>query len=331
MIFANPYVFYLLIPLLFICILAGFIKTRFTAQIKYPLPKSIKIKKSPLSFLAKWLPFILIVSALVLIIIALARPQKQGKATIPPVKGIDIMMTIDTSGSMNALDFHPNRMGAAKQAVLDFIDKRSADRIGVVVFADEAMLQCPLTLDYFAVEEYVKMVYVGMLNSPGGTAIGDAIAVSTLHLKDSPTKSKIIVLVTDGESNTGTLDPVSAAKAANGYGIKIYTIAISGEGLVLQPVQTALGTQHNLAMQSNNIGEGLLKEIAQLSGGQFFRARNNKELEDIYKTIDALEKTEFEKAAQVNFEDAYYKFLIIALLCLICAFILEKFVFIEVP
>ena len=272
----------------------------------------------------------LIVIALILLVVALARPQKKGKTTIPPSKGIDIMMTIDTSGSMSALDFQPNRMGAAKQAVLDFIDKRSTDRIGVVVFADSAMLQCPLTLDYFAVEEYVKTIYIGMLKSPGGTAIGDAIAVSTLHLKDSPTKSKIIVLVTDGESNTGTLDPISAAKAANGYGIKIYTIAISGEGLIQQPVQTAFGTQ-NVTFAANDIGEGLLKEIAQISGGRFFRARNNIELEDIYKTIDELEKTEFDKAVQVNFEDMYQKFLVLALICLGCAFILKKFIFIEVP
>ena len=310
--------------------LGVFLKSYFTPKIKFPLAKGIKMKGSVLFSLARWIPYILITAALVLLIIALARPQKHGKTSIPPSKGIDIMLTIDTSGSMSALDFQPNRMGAAKQTALDFINKRATDRIGVVVFADSAMLQCPLTLDYFAVEEYIKLIHIGMLKSPGGTAIGDAIAVSTVHLKDSPTKSKIIVLVTDGESNTGTLDPVSAAKAANGYGIKIYTIAISGEGIIQQPVQTAFGTQ-NVSFQATDIGEGLLKEIADLSGGRFFRARNNEELEDIYKTIDELEKTEFDKTAQVNFEDAYHKYLVFALILLICAFILEKFVFIEVP
>lgn len=330
MIFANPHLLYLLIPLFLLCLLGVFLKTKFKAQIKYPLAKGVKVKVSPLFFIAHWLPYILIVLALILLVIALARPQKKGKATIPPSKGIDIMMTIDTSGSMSALDFQPNRMGAAKQTALDFIEKRSTDRIGVVVFADSAMLQCPLTLDYFAVEEYIKLIYIGMLKSPGGTAIGDAIGVSALHLKDSPTKSKIIVLVTDGESNTGTLDPISAAKAANGYGIKIYTIAISGEGLIQQPVQTAFGTQ-NVTFQADDVGEGLLKEISALTGGQFFRARNNMELENIYKTIDQLEKTEFDKTAQIDFEDAYQPFLIWALMLLIFAFILEKFVFIEVP
>lgn len=330
MIFANPVVLFLLIPLFLICLLGAFLKNRFTPRVKYPLPKGIKMKTSPFFILVKWLPYMLIMAALVLIIIALARPQKQGKATIPPAKGIDIMMTIDTSGSMNALDFKPNRMGAAKQAALDFIDQRSTDRIGVVVFADSAMLQCPLTLDYFAVEEYMKMVHIGMLKSPGGTAIGDAIAVSTLHLKDSPTKSKIIVLVTDGESNTGTLDPISAAKAANGYGIKIYTIAISGDGLIQQPVNTPVGTR-KLTFQATDVGEGLLKQVSDITGGQFFRARNNAELDNIYKTIDELEKTEFEKALQINFEDIYQKYLIWALVLLVCAFILEKFIFIEVP
>ena len=330
MIFANPHLLYLLIPLLLLCIVGALLKIKVKAQIKYPLAKGVKVKTSPLFLVARWLPFVLIVIALILLIIALARPQKKGKATIPPSKGIDIMMTIDTSGSMSALDFQPNRMGAAKEAALDFVNKRSTDRIGVVVFADSAMLQCPLTLDYFAVEEYIKLIHIGMLKSPGGTAIGDAIAVSTLHLKDSPTKSKIIVLVTDGESNTGTLDPVSAAKAANGYGIKIYTIAISGEGLIQQPVQTAFGTQ-NITFQANDVGEGLLKEISALSGGQFFRARNNMELENIYATINQLEKTEFDKTAQIDLEDAYQPFLIWALMLLICAFIFKKFVFIEVP
>jgi Mg-chelatase subunit ChlD len=330
MTFENPVFLYLLGPVFILCLLGAFLKSNFIPRIKYPLPKGVRIKVSPLFAFAKWLPYMLIVAALVLIIIALARPQKQGKAVIPPAKGIDIMMTVDTSGSMSALDFQPNRMGAAKQAVLDFIDKRATDRIGVVVFADSAMLQCPLTLDYFAIEEYVKMIHIGMLKSPGGTAIGDAIAVSTLHLKDSPTKSKIIVLVTDGESNTGTLDPLSAAKAANGYGIKIYTIAISGEGLIQQPIQTSLGTR-KITFKADDVGEGLLKEIATISGGEFFRARNNAELNEIYKTIDQLEKTEFEKAIQVNFEDVYQKYLVWALILLVCSFILEKFVFIEVP
>ncbi len=328
--FANPFFLYLLIPLFIVCIFGAFLKIKWTAKIKYPLAKQIDHKASLFFLIASWLPYLLTTLALILIIIALARPQKQGPAAIPPTKGIDIMMTIDTSGSMNALDFSPNRMEAAKQTALDFIGKRSSDRIGVVVFADNAMLQCPLTLDYFAIEKYIELIHIGMLKSPGGTAIGDAIAVSTLHLKDSPTKSKIIVLVTDGESNTGTLDPVSAAKAAKGYGIKIYTIAISGEGLIPQIVQTAFGVQ-NVNVQADPLGEGLLKEIADLTGGQFFRARNNFELENIYKTIDQLEKTEFDKRLQVNFEDAYQSLLIWALILLLTAFILQKFVFIEVP
>ena len=330
MIFANLGLLYLLIPLFIICLLGAFLKIKFKAQIKYPLAKGVRVKISPTVLIVKWLPYMLIVVSLVLLIFALARPQKKGKTNIPPSKGIDIMMTIDTSGSMTALDFQPNRMGAAKDTALAFVNKRVSDRIGVVVFAETAMLQCPLTLDYFAVDTYIKLIHVGMLRGSGGTAIGDAIAVSTLHLKDSPTKSKIIVLVTDGESNSGTLDPISATKAANGYGIKIYTIAISGEGLIQQPVQTAFGTQ-TISVQANDIGEGLLKEIAALSGGQFFRARNNVELEQIYKTIDELEKTEFDKTAQIDFEDAYQKFLVWALVLLILAFVLEKFIFIEVP
>lgn len=330
MTFANPSFLYLLFPLFIICLLGAFLKIKFTARIKYPLAKEINNKASLFFLIVNWLPYMLIIMALILVIIALARPQKQGQTTIPPTKGIDIMMTIDTSGSMSALDFSPNRMDAAKQTALDFISQRVSDRIGVVVFADKAMLQCPLTLDYFAIEEYIKLIHIGMLKSPGGTAIGDAIAVSTVHLKDSPTKSKIIVLVTDGESNAGTLDPVSAAKAANGYGIKIYTIAISGDGIIPSMIKTAFGMQ-NINTQTDGLGEGLLKEIAALTGGQFFRARNNFELINIYKTIDQLEKTEFDNRLQVNYEDVYQPLLVLALILLISAFILQKFVFIEVP
>ena len=211
-----PWVLLLFLVLAAAACAAIFIKVRFVPGIKYPLGKGVKFEPSPLVRLAKWLPLALCLTALFLSVIALARPRKEGKAVIPPAKGIDIILTIDASGSMAALDFTPDRMEAAKKTAAEFVEKRATDRIGIVIFAGAAMLQCPLTLDYFAVKEYINFISPDLLASQDGTAIGDAIAVSAMHLKDSIAKSKVIILLTDGENNRGTVDPVAAAKAAAG-------------------------------------------------------------------------------------------------------------------
>lgn len=328
--FANPGFMYLIILLLIAAAVAGMLKYLFVPAVKYPLPKNIKIPFSPLPEIVKWLPFSLCVFASLLCIFALARPRHEGKTIIPPNKGIDIMMTIDTSGSMDALDFTPNRMGAAKVTAEEFIHKRSTDRIGIVVFSDTAMLQCPLTLDYFALNEYVKMIQIGMLGGTG-TAIGDAIAVATRHLKDSATKSKVIILITDGESNSGTVDPMAAAKAADSYGIKIYTIAIAGTGEIKRPVNTFFGTQYANVPPTSDVGETLLMEISKMTGGEFFRAKNNLELQNIYNKINELEKTDFKETIQLNYKDAYASLLIWAIILLGASFILDKFVFVKIP
>lgn len=329
--FANPRVLYFLIPLaLLLAVAAGFKKYN-SPSVKYPFAKGLKLKNGIVGLLVKWFSFALCAFALALCVIALARPRLTGKSIIPPAKGIDIMMTIDTSGSMEAADFDPNRMAAAKVTAQDFIDKRESDRIGIVVFAQIAMLQCPLTLDYTALHSFVDTININMLGGSGGTAIGDAIAVSAAHLKDSPTKSKIIILITDGESNSGTVDPVAAAKAAASYGIKVYTIAIAGEGDVQMPVESFFGTTYVNMPNNANVGEGLLKEVAATTGGEFFRAKNNAELAGIYAKINTLEKTEFEQKTEVNYKDNYAGLLSAALILLLLAFITEKFIFIKIP
>ncbi|MDR0952583.1 MAG: VWA domain-containing protein [Elusimicrobiota bacterium] len=329
--FANPWVLYFLPLFLVLALLAWAVKYFYQPAIKYPLGQNVKTPFSVLGFVAKWLPFSLCLAALLLMLIALARPRSEAKTVLPPLKGVDIILTIDTSQSMDALDFQPDRMGAAKTTADEFVKKRSSDKIGVVVFAETAMLQCPLTLDYFAVHDYINMINIGMLGVPGGTAIGDAIAVSTMHLKGSPTKSKIIILLTDGESNSGTVDPMAAAKAAQSYGIKIYTIAIAGDGAVQRPVDTFFGTQYVTMPPSQNTGEPLLMEISKMTGGEFFRAKNNIELQNIYDKINELEKTDFKESSQLNYKDIYYPLLMLAALMLILATILDKFIFIKIP
>lgn len=331
----SPYFMLLLIVLFCAVISAVLIRGFFAPAVKYPLGKGVNFEDSVLVKLAKWLPLGLCVTALFLSVLALSRPRKDGKHYIPPAKGIDIMLTIDTSGSMAALDFKPDRMGAAKSTASEFVGKRATDRIGVVVFAGSAMLQCPLTLDYFAVKEYIDLISIDMLADQLGTAIGDAIAVSAKHLKDSIAKSKIIILLTDGENNTGMVDPIAAAKAAAALGIKIYTISIaSGEAADMKVnTQSIFGpvlTTTQLPPPSPE-AEASLMQIAKETGGDFFRAKNNAELQNIYARINELEKTEFDSSLQLNYTDNYKPALIAAILLLIAAFIADKFIFIKIP
>lgn len=328
-----PWVLSLLVLLAVAVVFAVFIRKKFVPSVKYPLGKGVKFEPSFAVKVAKWLPMALCIAALFLSVIALARPRKAGKAIVPPAKGIDIILTIDTSGSMAALDFVPDRIGAAKKTAEDFVSKRSSDRIGVVIFAGAAMLQCPLTLDYFAVKEYINLINLDLLAQQNGTAIGDAIAVSSMHLKDSIAKSKVIILLTDGENNSGTVDPIAAAKAAAAYGIKIYTISVaSGRAAQLPAVSAGIfGSASPVLQPPSPESEAALMQIAAETGGYFFRAKNNEELQNIYSRINELETTEFESVQHLNYKDNYYPSLVAALLLLICAFVLDKFIFIKIP
>ena len=229
------------------------------------------------------------------------------------------MLLMDVSASMNKQDFYPTRFIAAQSNALRFVKKRLNDRIGVVVFAKEALLQAPLTLDHDALEDYISSLYLGMVSAEF-TAIGDGLAVATKHLKDSKAKSKVIILLTDGDSNFGTIDPLMAAKAAATYGIKVYTIGTA----------SAPG-QNPYSSTEDEINEGLLMEIAQTTGGQFYRAKNEAELERIYETINELEKTEFSSNSIIKRTDAYQFLLLIAVYLVLLGLISEKILFIKVP
>lgn len=332
---ADPGFLFLLIVLFCAAFGAVLIRKIFPPSVKYPLGPGVKFEDSTLVKLAKWLPMGLCVTALFLSVLALSRPQKDGKHILPPAKGVDIMLTIDASGSMAALDFKPNRMSAAKQTAAEFVDKRATDRIGVVVFAGAAMLQCPLTLDYFAVKEYINLISTDMLSDQLGTAIGDAIAVSARHLKDSVAKSKTIILLTDGENNTGMVDPIAAAKAAAAHRIKIYTVSIASGGEAEMKVneRSIFGPVSTVAKlpPPSPESEAVLMQIAKETGGDFFRAKNNAELQNIYARINELEKTEFEGALRLNYTDNYKPALTAAILLLMAAFIADKFIFIKIP
>ncbi len=341
---ANPKMLYLLILWLVVAFWSSRLKSKGGATVKYPLSQGLKAPVNLMGILAKYFSLICVLLCLFFAILALARPQKEGKTPPPPTQGIDIMLTLDVSGSMDTPDFvaqNPtsaeslyNRMAAAKETVESFISARTSDRIGIVVFSGAAMLQCPLTLDYFALKEYLGQVYVDMLSGVSGTAVGDAIAVSTQHLKDSIAKSKVIVLVTDGENNSGTVDPIAAAKAAAAYGIKVYTILMAGDVSKL-PLNLPYRNQLIASYQENASNmlqaKSTLKEISAITGAQAYTATNTEELKDIYSQINSLEKTTYQESKKINYEDAYQKLLWLALFFALLAFIGGKFIFIKIP
>lgn len=317
--FLHPWAFVLLLfPVaVFWAYTAG--RQFFARTVNYPLVH-LHIRQDSLRVLfTRWLPAALYTLALLLMTAALARPVRVDRNTLPPTEGIDIILLLDVSASMQKQDFYPNRFVAAQNTALRFISKRLNDRIGIVAFAKDALLQAPLTLDHEALEEYISALYLGIVD-PNYTAIGDGLAVSANHLKDSRAKSKVIILLTDGDSNAGAIEPLMAAKAASAYGIRVYTV-----GTASAP------DQNPYSSSEDEINEGLLMEIATATGGKFYRAKNEAELARIYDTINELEKTEFSESIRIHRTDAYQPLLVLALVFVLAGLVLEKIVFIKVP
>jgi Ca-activated chloride channel family protein len=261
---------------------------------------------------ARHLPFILRMAALTLLIFALARPQSTSHGENVYSEGIDIVLALDISGSMIAEDFHPNRVEAAKAVAQEFINGRTNDRIGLVIFSSESFTQCPLTVDYAVLKNLLKVVKPGMIED--GTAIGLGIANAVNRLKDSKAKSKIIILLTDGVNNRGEIDPTTAAQIAASYGIRVYTVGMGTIGEAPYPAQTPFGIRYQ--MMPVDLDENALMKIAALTDGKYFRATDNTTLEKIYKEIDRLEKTRIEVRSYRRFTELFYLYVGLALLLL---------------
>lgn len=242
--------------------------------------------RSRLSDLPKYLD----IAALALLIIALARPQTELSEESVYAEGIDICVVLDVSGSMLAKDFEPNRLEAAKVITREFISGRDNDRIGLVIFAKEAFTQCPLTVDHNAVVSLLDEIQSGFLED--GTAIGNALASGVNRLKDSESKSKVIILLTDGVNNAGEIDPNSAAEIAGQFGVRVYTVGVGTMGEAPYDIPGPFGMQRQ--MVPVEIDEPLLQKIATGTGGKYFRATDNQKLESIYQEIDRLERTRIE-------------------------------------
>jgi Ca-activated chloride channel homolog len=265
-----------------------------------------------------WIPkaiFLFRNLALVSLIVALARPRSGAHVETQTSEGINIVLAIDLSSSMLALDFRPaNRIEVAKQKVKQFISRRTSDRIGVVAFAGEALTQVPLTTDYPVVMQAVSNLQAGQLED--GTAIGTAIATAANRLRDAPGKSRVLILLTDGVNNRGAVDPLTAAKAAEAYGIKIYGIGVGSVGMAPVPIGRNAAGGLNYQYQPVEIDEGLLTNIARMTGGRYFRARDAAALQSIYAYIDQMERAPVHSSSVVRYTELFRWPLLLGILAL---------------
>lgn len=313
MTFANKYIFLLLA--LVVVYIIWYIRKHNNIE------PSVRVSDtSPYAAVGKtwreWLvhvPFVLRVVALTMIVIVLARPQSSDNWQNTEIEGIDIMMTIDVSTSMLSEDLKPNRLEAAKDVAAQFINGRPNDNIGLTIFAGESFTQCPLTVDHEVLLNLFKNVQCGLVED--GTAIGLGIANAVTRLKDSKAKSKVIILLTDGTNNAGSVSPLTAAAIAKQFGIRIYTIGVGTNGEAPYPFQTAMGIRYqNIPVE---IDEQVLREIASTAAGEYFRATSNSKLKEVYEEIDKLEKTKLNVREFSTKEEEYQPFALVALIAVI--------------
>ena len=290
---------------------------------------SLEGLQSKSSFLSRLQPllFVLRILSLVLIVMALARPQTMDVSTRTKTnKGIDIVMAIDISSSMLAQDLKPNRLTALKRVAASFIDDRVSDRIGLVIYAGESYTKTPITSDRAIVKNALsKIEFEGLIDD--GTAIGMGLATAVNRLKDSRAKSKVIILLTDGVNNSGFIDPKIASELAVEYEIKTYTIGLGSNGTARAPVGILPNGKFQYGLTKVEIDEELLKNIAINTGGLYFRATNNKKLEEIYNEINKLEKTEIEEFKYYNYEEKFRPLILLALTLLIIEWLMRNTLF----
>ena len=334
MTFKNPYFFYLLIltaPMIWL-----YIRRERKHKATLAFSDLSIIKKLPASPYRRLRHALIVmrVAGFCFLVVALARPQKQNTEVEVTTEGVDIMLILDVSESMKALDFKPDdRLAVAKREIKNFVAKREHDRIGLVIFAARAFTRCPLTTDYGVLLQMIDGA--GYTDFSNQTAIGTAIATAANRLKDSPAKSKVMILLTDGANNAGDIPPQAAAKAAGELGLKIYAIGVGKEGQVPFPVEvtdprTGRSSQR-IQMMPSDINEKELSDVAALTGGAFFRAQNAESLKKIYEEIDQMEKTEIKSISHVSYSEYFYKWLWIGFIILAAEMLLQNTIFRRIP
>lgn len=330
MTFANPEFLFLfiLVPLL---VYWYFKKQKNrSGTIKYSNINIVKsVEKISMKRKLRHVLFLFRLLVISLLIISFARPQSSHTEEEIITEGVDIVLALDISSSMLAEDFRPNnRLGAAKLVAADFIKGRTSDRIGMVVFAAKSFTQCPLTLDYGILLNFLQEVEIGIIED--GTAVGMGIANASNRLRDSKAKSKIIILLTDGQNNRGELDPITAAKVADAFDIKIYTIGVGTQGNALYPINDPIFGKRYVQMPVQ-IDEKTLREIAKITGGKYYRATDRKSLASIFAEIDQLEKTKIEVKQYTRFSEMFTPFIFLALFFIAAEVTLTNTKFRKIP
>jgi Ca-activated chloride channel family protein len=298
----NPLFLYGLFTIPLVLLIRWLLKYYLNQKLPVALVKS-DLKNSPMHVL-RFLPDILLSIVLALILVALARPQKTNEKVEQWTEGIDIMIALDISQSMQIEDFKPNRLQAAKDVARDFINGRKQDRIGLVVFSGDAFSLAPLTTDYDLLKNYLEDINFEMIESRG-TAIGSALAVLTNRMRESDTKSKVGILISDGDNTAGNIDPITSAELAAAYGIKLYTIVVGKEGMVPYGKDFFGRPQ----MVENTVDETTMRKIAEIGTGEFFRVTDNEALVNVFKRIDQYEKAEIKENRFKDTSDFYFIYL----------------------
>jgi Ca-activated chloride channel family protein len=305
---------------------------RTVTAVHYSSLTALKVVRSHRSEVMAAIPAVLRFIAITLFIVAFARPQEGRKKTEILSEGVDIILAIDTSGSMRALDFKKNdesvtRLSVVKDVVAQFVDSRETDRMGMVVFGGEAFTQCPLTLDQDILYSFLDKLKIGMAGD--ATAIGSAIGISVKRLKDLKSKSKVIILLTDGRNNAGKITPLQAAEFAKTFGIKIYTVGVGTRGKAPFMVDSIFGKR--LIYQDVDIDEDTLNKISEMTDAKYFRATDMESLKDIYEQIDKLEKSEIRVLDHSEYSELFHYFLIPGLLLLLTEIIISNSVLRRIP
>ncbi len=309
--FLNPEFFWLLLLLPVLAFWMWYTQNRKKPELKFPGAVQISASSHNRLAYARYLPDLLRLAAITLVIFGLARPRSsEENSRTKSSEGIDIVMAVDVSASMLAKDLRPNRLEATKTVASEFIQDRPDDRIGVVVYAGESYTQTPLTTDHKVLLNSLQGIKYGLIQD--GTAIGMGLATAVNRLKDSKAKGKVIILLTDGENNSGEIDPLTATQLAESFNIRTYTIGVGTKGTA--PTPAAYDFSGNIIYRNLpvNIDEELLQEIADQTGGRYFRATNNNKLKEIYNEIDQLEKTKLEELKFYSYDEKFDHYILLA-------------------
>jgi len=327
--FANKELRWLFLTIPVILVWYFFKNRTMSAEVKMSSLSGFEKIKPSFKYYLRHVLIVLRLFVLSALILVLMRPQSRSSFKDVKTEGIDIVIALDISSSMLAKDFKPNRLDAAKELAIKFIDSRPNDRIGLVIFSGESFTQCPLTSDHAVIKNLFSGIKLGMLAD--GTAIGNGLATSVSRIKDSQAKSKVVILLTDGVNNQGSVAPITAAEIAKAYGIRVYTIGLGTTGKALSFAGIYPDGTYAYEYMDVVIDEKTMTEIADMTGGKYFRATDNDKLKDVYKEIDRLEKTIFEEKNYTNKSEHFLPFAITAALLLLIEFLLRNTILKSIP